>query len=312
MRLLYGASFLLLAALVFAGPDNAHTPTRKPRAVDGHLRHRRGPSSKCPARKSPAPPAPSPAPAPARTGCFPSLKFKMPDNVPDASVLPNQWWCNQGSEYAFLGFSYSVALCQSRSQLTREFSDIRNRFKGRYVRLYGACDRKGFYNDVVEAAWSAGIGVHALIWFGFDGSGIWKTRRDALFAALHSNPKAKFVTRVVQFGSEPLYDHVLPPATLASQVNAAKAALADLHIPVTVSDMAHGYEIHGGAQPVVNADSFFRRPRPPLLFTQGLHWQECVATCPELHPVVLRQRQGKENRDFSERLAFGHFARRPT
>jgi hypothetical protein len=33
---------------------------------------------------------------------------------------------------------------QSLSQLKKEFSDIRNRFHGRYVRLYGACDKQGF------------------------------------------------------------------------------------------------------------------------------------------------------------------------
>jgi hypothetical protein len=55
----------------------------------------------------------------------------------------------------------------------REFLDIRNTFNSRYVRLYGkircimdivhdvdslmplgACDRTGFYNDIVDAAWA--------------------------------------------------------------------------------------------------------------------------------------------------------------
>lgn len=58
-------------------------------------------------------------------------------------------------------------LGQSKSDLTAQFKDIRNRFNGRYVRLYGACDRNGFYDDVIDAAWSAGVGVHALIWVSF-------------------------------------------------------------------------------------------------------------------------------------------------
>ena len=33
---------------------------------------------------------------------------------------------------------------QSKSHLNSEFADIRKRFNGRYVRLYGACDNKGF------------------------------------------------------------------------------------------------------------------------------------------------------------------------
>jgi len=35
-------------------------------------------------------------------------------------------------------------LGQSLATLRTEFKDIKNSFNGRYVRLYGACDRKGF------------------------------------------------------------------------------------------------------------------------------------------------------------------------
>jgi exo-beta-1,3-glucanase (GH17 family) len=92
-----------------------------------------------------------------------------------------------------------------------------------------------------------------LVQFGFDGDDRWISRHDTLFAALHSNPKAKFVTRVVQFGSEPLFDHVMSPQDLAAQVVAAKASLSDLHIPVTVSEFAFGYQEYGGAADVLNA-----------------------------------------------------------
>ena len=78
-------------------------------------------------------------------------------------------------------------------------------------------------------------------------------RRDTLISTLHSNPKAQFVTRVVQFGSEPLFDEVLTPAQLTSQVNAAKQRLSDIGIPVTVSELAYGYQHVGGAQDVLDA-----------------------------------------------------------
>lgn len=77
--------------------------------------------------------------------------------------------------------------------------------------------------------------------FGFNGDDVWMTRRDTLFAALHANPKAKWVTRVLQFGSEPLFDSVLPHDQLAEQVIAARKNLSSLHIPVTVSELAFGY-----------------------------------------------------------------------
>ncbi|TFK44822.1 glycoside hydrolase superfamily [Crucibulum laeve] len=176
----------------------------------------------------------------------------MPHTIPADSHLKS-WWCDPSTEYAFMGFSYEVTACQSREQLKREFVDIRYHFNSRYVRLYGACDREGFYDDIVEAAWDSGLGVHALIWFGFNLDDIWIGRRDVLLAALHSNPKAKFVTRVLQFGSEPLFDNVLPHEELTAQVLAAKANLSSLHIPVTVSELAFGYQERGGAQELLDA-----------------------------------------------------------
>ncbi|KAL4070085.1 glycoside hydrolase family 17 protein [Scleroderma yunnanense] len=177
----------------------------------------------------------------------------MPGNVPTSL---NNWWCAMDCEHAFMGFSYEVTACQSLDQLKAEFRDIRNNFKSRYVRLYGACDNDGFYDSVIEAAWENTLGVHALIWFGFDGSNQWESRRDALFQTLHNNPKAPFVTRGVQFGSEPLFDNVLTHQQLASQVQQAKSNLQDLQIPVTVSELAYGYQERGGAQDVLDAIDF--------------------------------------------------------
>ncbi|KAF8633436.1 hypothetical protein AX17_004606 [Amanita inopinata Kibby_2008] len=191
-------------------------------------------------------------PMPESRPCFPALGFQMPPTAPPDYALKN-WWCHPSDEYAFLGFSYEVTACQSVGQLKSEFWDIRHNFRSRYVRLYGACDRDGFYDDIVEAAWENGLGVHALIWFGFDGDDLWIKRRDTLFASLHANPKAKFVTRVVQFGSEPLFDDVLPHEELTAQVVAAKANLSSLGIPVTVSELAYGYQERGGAQELLDA-----------------------------------------------------------
>ena len=92
--------------------------------------------------------------------------------------------------------------------------------------------------------------------FGFNGDDVWISRRDALFASLHANPLAKFVTRGVQFGSEPLYDNVLPHAELAQQVLLAKQNLSSLNIPVTVSELAYGYQERGGAADVLQAVDF--------------------------------------------------------
>jgi exo-beta-1,3-glucanase (GH17 family) len=60
---------------------------------------------------------------------------------------------------------------------------------------------------------------------------------------------------VVQFGSEPLFDHVLSPDELTVQVLSAKKSLSSLDIPVTVSELAYGYQtnLNAGAQKVLDA-----------------------------------------------------------
>jgi exo-beta-1,3-glucanase (GH17 family) len=103
--------------------------------------------------------------------------------------------------------------------------------------------------------------------FGFDGGKEWMTRRDSLINTLTTNPKAKFVTRGVQFGSEPLYDNVLPHAELASQVISARARLAGVQIPVTVSELAYGYQIRGGAQDVLDAIDYINIHMLPFFST---------------------------------------------
>ncbi|TEB27089.1 B-(1-6) glucan synthase [Coprinellus micaceus] len=211
--------------------------------------------------------------------CFPALGFKMPSAVPSSS---NNWWCDYSTEYAFVGFSYEITACQSLSTLKKEFADIRNQFNGRYVRLYGFCDQSGYYNNVIEAAWSAGVGIHALIWFGFDGSDIYKSRRDALFSVLKSNAKAKFVTRAVQFGSEPLYDWAIYAGDLATEVKNAKSSLSSLGIPVTVSEMAYGYQVRqgDGSLDVLKAVDFVDAHMLPFFSTKA-------STAKNAWPIVM-------------------------
>lgn len=95
------------------------------------------------------------------------------------------------------------------------------------------------------------------------------------------------MTRVVQFGSEPLFDNVLPHAQLAQQVTLAKQNLSSLHIPVTVSELAYGYQERGGAQDVLDAiDSinihmlpFFAQTASTCAFSFFSAWLDIV-NCP--------------------------------
>ena len=42
------------------------------------------------------------------SNCFPAVDFKMPYAVPTSVA---NWWCNTDAEYAFVGFSYDISLC---------------------------------------------------------------------------------------------------------------------------------------------------------------------------------------------------------
>lgn len=110
----------------------------------------------------------------------------------------------------------------------------------------------------------------------------------------------------MQFGSEPLYDGVLPHAQLANQVKQAKANLSSLGIPVTVSELAYGYQEHGGAQDVLDAVDFINihalpffdhkastgeaihASRTHLVMTTALS-EHGMADCREYHQLLLQE-----------------------
>jgi len=90
---------------------------------------------------------------------------------------------------------------------------------------------------------------------GFNNCNLLQSRFDALSSTLHTNPKGKFITRVVQMGTEPLFDDVITPQALTTQVINAKKNFSDIGVQVTVSELAYGYQVRNasGAQAVRDA-----------------------------------------------------------
>jgi len=123
--------------------------------------------------------------------------------------------------------------------MTNDFKNMKSQFGARYVRIYAACDRDGFYDDVVDAAWDAGVGVFSLVWFGFDGGNEWQGRLSALEGTIMNNAKAPFVIRNLAVGSEPMFDHVLPIDQLVSTIQSVQGKVSQSGIQVSVSDMAY-------------------------------------------------------------------------
>jgi len=57
---------------------------------------------------------------------------------------------------------------------------------------------------------------------------------------------------------------VLPHSELASQVISLKSELSNVGIPVTVSELAYGYQERGGAQDVLDAIDFINAHMLPF------------------------------------------------
>ncbi|KIM30043.1 glycoside hydrolase family 17 protein [Serendipita vermifera MAFF 305830] len=187
------------------------------------------------------------------SNCFPALDFPVP-KAPGRP--PAQWWCSPSDTNGFLGFTYETDGCQSASTLLADFTRMRNDYKARYVRLYGWCDDQGTYlNNVIQAAYSAGLGVYFTIWFGFDGGNAWIRRRDLIIGIVRKNPFAPYVVRSIDVGSEPLYDWALqPPQAVADQIKFVRSQVGPFGIQVSISEMQYGYSVQGPSQMVLDAE----------------------------------------------------------
>ncbi|KAA1114415.1 hypothetical protein PGT21_008056 [Puccinia graminis f. sp. tritici] len=192
----------------------------------------------------------------AHARCYPSVTDRPLSLPTSLDQSPKHWWCSQKEEYSWLGFSYHVGGCPSRAVMANTFGWMRLSKKARYVRLYGGCDHDGFDDDVIEAAAEAGVGIYALIWFGFDNDDKWKGRKARLLHAIKENPKAPYVIRTVTCGSEPLYDKVLPVLKLVAQIEDLKNQLEPFGIPVTLSEMPAGYKANNDTPEIFKAVDF--------------------------------------------------------
>ncbi|KZV83430.1 glycoside hydrolase [Exidia glandulosa HHB12029] len=176
---------------------------------------------------------------PKPAGCFPSAGFQTPDSPTKFDL--DDWWCSSDSEYAFLGFSYGVNGCPSKSSMTSSFKQMRSDFGARYIRMYATCDRSGFFDDVVEAAYDAGLGVYALVWLGFDGDDSYKGRLNSLLNTVKTNKLAPYVIRSIAIGSEAMFDNAISASALASTIKSVKGQVKKYGITVSTSDMAYQY-----------------------------------------------------------------------
>jgi exo-beta-1,3-glucanase (GH17 family) len=93
-------------------------------------------------------------------------------------------------------------------------------------------------------------------------------------------------------GTEPLFDDVITPQALTTQVINAKNNLSDIGVNVTVSEMAYGYQVRNasGSQAVLDAIDSINIHMLPFFAgdaTRGVYLVAHTQTAPSLPDTSL-------------------------
>ncbi|PAV15693.1 glycoside hydrolase [Pyrrhoderma noxium] len=218
--------------------------------------------------------------------------------------------------YAFEGFVYALDNCPSSSQLVGDFSAMKSK-GARNVITFDLCgngDDSTYYDKVISAAGSAGINIIPLVWTLVDnGQSFSKDvipRIQAVTKAVINNPGPVLA---VALGDEPLYDNDFGSASnLAKYINQMRTDFKNAgipNIPLSISDMAYGWQISGDISSVVDAVDFFMINNFPYFawdakdggsstswndFTKDITYFEGIA---QGKPLLVTQTGWPSNRD---------------
>ncbi|THH04711.1 hypothetical protein EW145_g5315 [Phellinidium pouzarii] len=171
------------------------------------------------------------------------------------------------SMFGFEGFVYALDNCPSSSQLVQDFKQMRTK-GARNVITFDYCgngDDASYYEDgylapeVIKAAGTAGLNIIPLVWTLVDsGQSFSTTTVPRINAAVINSPGPVLA---VALGDEPLYDNDFgSPGNLAKYIRQMKEAFANAglsDVPVSISDMAYGWQSSKGISSVVDAVDFF-------------------------------------------------------
>ncbi|KAL5520469.1 hypothetical protein ACEPAG_9693 [Sanghuangporus baumii] len=166
--------------------------------------------------------------------------------------------------YAFEGFVYALDNCPSYNDMVSDFTRMHSK-GARSVITFDLCGDgtdATYYGDAIRAAGTAGINMIPLVWTlldngqSFDDLGV--RRINAVTQAVISNPDPVLA---VAMGDEPLYDWDFgSPENLANYIIKMKSDFANAghpDIPVSISDMAYGWQSAGDTSSVADAVDFF-------------------------------------------------------
>ncbi|KAJ3782710.1 glycoside hydrolase [Lentinula aff. detonsa] len=175
------------------------------------------------------------------------------------------------SMYAWEGFVYDIEDCRTTAEMAQDFGEMKER-GARVVITFEFCGTgadASYYDDVISAAGSVGIDIIPLAWtlpihavgqsYGPNDTFLIKSvpRIEAVTQAVINNPDPVLA---IAIGDEPLYDDDAgSPAALASYIAEVRRNLstAGLDIPLSISDLAYGWQSSGNITPVADAVDFF-------------------------------------------------------
>jgi len=178
--------------------------------------------------------APAPAPAPPKSG---GSKLDQIKNM-----------------YAFSGFVYALNSCPSQSQAASDFAAMK-KTGARTVITFDICqgqDQQTVYSNMIKAAQQAGIMIIPLIWTLQTNI---QSNMGAVVAAVKANPGPVLA---VCLGDEPLYDNDFGSVgSIVSSLNSLKGSMSPLGIPVSLTDMAFGWQQAGDISSIADTVDFF-------------------------------------------------------
>jgi exo-beta-1,3-glucanase (GH17 family) len=173
--------------------------------------------------------------------------------------------------FAWEGFVYDIEACRSTAEMMQDFSEMKAR-GARVVITFEFCGTGAdpqYYDDVIMAAGAVGLDIIPLAWtlpihavnqtYGPNDTFAIKSvpRIEAVTQAVIRNPDPVLAIAV---GDEPLYDNDAgSPAALAFYIDQVRQnlTLAGLDIPLSISDLAFGWQSAGNITPVQDAVDFF-------------------------------------------------------
>ncbi|KAL5498324.1 hypothetical protein ACEPAH_2466 [Sanghuangporus vaninii] len=166
--------------------------------------------------------------------------------------------------YAFEGFVYALDNCPSYNDMVSDFTRMHSK-GARSVITFDLCGDgtdAAYYGDAIRAAGTAGINMIPLVWTLLDNGQSFDDldvrRINAVTQAVISNPDPVLA---VAMGDEPLYDWDFgSPENLATYIRKMKSDFANAghpDIPVSISDMAYGWQSAGDISNVADAVDFF-------------------------------------------------------